>query len=719
MSARTPLALHDAAPRVLLLDDDPLTLLVTGQALRARGFEVTEFREAVPALAAIEQGGVDCVIADIRMPEVDGYAFCRRLRATSAGATLPVVMLTALDDDAATQQAAEAGASDYCVKSCNWTLLAWRVRKAIDAARLESRYREAIADGPVYGPASVPAAFAWDPATQRVRIGADLRRLLDRDDLADSVRDLRLLALAAPADRRRLRRLIAHLLESGGGFRHELEIGTRSGRRRLRIDVHDRITLADGGFEVTGLVRDITPGMTRDPGLYRLTHYDPLTELPNRTWLLERLQRLSADPAEPVTSLAVLEIDRFEHVGEALGRAASERLLVELAERLRRLSRHCGEQALASGPLVLARIDAVAHLGGDAFALLVEGAERSAVLAVGQAVVEAMREPFLVAGREVFLRVSVGIHLSEPDADDPSQRLARAELARSAAAAAGGNGATVFETGMSEPGFDRLEMERDLHYAIGRGEMTMHYQPQVDALDGRLIGFEALMRWERGGRLQPAGTFITLAEQTGLIVPMGEWAINEACAALARLRALGHNDCVLAVNLSAQQLRTGRLPAVIASALAAHGLTAEQLEVELTESGMMQDPEVAVAQLRAVRDLGAGLAVDDFGTGYSSLSYLTRLPLTTLKIDRSFVQDIDTSERSRAVARAIVALGANLRLRVVAEGVETEAQRDALIALGCNVQQGWLYGRAQPLADACRFAQAQASLQRGALEGAA
>jgi EAL domain-containing protein (putative c-di-GMP-specific phosphodiesterase class I) len=240
--------------------------------------------------------------------------------------------------------------------------------------------------------------------------------------------------------------------------------------------------------------------------------------------------------------------------------------------------------------------------------------------------------------------------------------------------------------------------------------MAMWYQPQVDARAGRVIGFEALMRWNRAGRVQPAGDFIPIAEETGLIVPLGEWAVGESCRALAALHAGGLPDCTLAVNLSCSQLRTGRLPGVLQAALAANGLRGGALEVELTESGMMSDPEVAVAELAAVRALGAGLAVDDFGTGYSSLAYLTRLPLTTLKIDRSFVADIATSEPSRAVARTIVSLAGNLRLRAVAEGVETEAQRDVLLALGCTLQQGWLHGRAMPLSEALDIAGAHAGI---------
>jgi len=701
-AAATYLTDAEPAPRVILVDDDPMGLLLTARALRERGFEVLDFDRPGEALAAVAAGGVDCVIADVLMPGMDGFEFCRRVRSTRDGEHLPLLMLTSLDEDEATRRAYEAGASDYCIKSVNWTLLVHRIRQLMHLGRLErdsGRGRAVAAAGtatPQIG------AFDWQPAARRLRGSTDLFGLLDWRDPPASLHDRHLLALASPSDRRGLRRAMAQMLDGGPAVRREIEVRTRGGRvRRVRIDVHQVVSTVSGALEVTGAVHDVTPVEVADGTVYRLTHCDGLTGLPNRTWLLERLQRPRGAAAVGRLGLAVLDIDRFRQVGEALGQEATDRLLSELAQRLRRLS---GASTAARGRD--GWVEAVVNLRGDAFALLLDGlADADAGLAIGRRAVEALHEPFRIAGRELFLRASVGVHVGDGD-EAAAQRIGRAELARRAASAAGGNAAAAFHPSMQAPGFDRLEMERDLHYALARREMSMHFQPQVDATDGRVIGFEALMRWVRGGTTQPAGTFIPLAEETGLIVPLGEWAIGESCEALAALRRRGHLACTMSVNLSAQQLRTGRLPGVLSDALRASGVPAEQFEVELTESGMMRDAEVAVAELTELRAIGAGLAVDDFGTGYSSLAYLTRLPLTTLKIDRSFVQDVDTSDRSRAVALAIVALGANLHLRVVAEGVETDAQRRTLIELGCTLQQGWLYGRAAPLDEALAFADA-------------
>lgn len=330
----------DAEPgvRLTLVDDDPVGLLLTARALRERGFEVLDFDRPDDALAALGAGSIDCVVAD-------------------------VLMLTSLDEDEATRRACEAGASDCCIKSGNWTLLAHRIRQVLHLARLErDAGRGHAAPGSAMQAATV-GAFGWQPAARRMRGSADLFRLLDWRDPPASLHDRHLFALIAPGDRRGLRRAMARLLAGGPTVRRELEVRTRGGRlRRLRIDVHPVLCTAGGALEVSGAVHDVTPSEGGDAAVYRLTHYDGLTGLPNRTWLLERLQR----PRPPQTvgrlGLAVLDIDRFRQIGETFGQEATDRLVGELAQRLRCLSAG-GTERGADG-----WIEAVVSLRGDAFA---------------------------------------------------------------------------------------------------------------------------------------------------------------------------------------------------------------------------------------------------------------------------------------------------------------------------------------------------------------
>lgn len=463
---------------------------------------------------------------------------------------------------------------------------------------------------------------------------------------------------------------------------------------------------AGHGRVLTGDLIDVTPQAETAARLHRLTRYDALTGLPNRQWLLELLcDRLRC--ASAGMAVALLAIDRFQEVRQAYGHQTADRVVADLASRLQALTptraipSHAGCVS-AQGRVC---ITAAVHLGRDEFALVLEGlAPNDDVREHCRPIMSAFSEPFRVAGRELFLRCSVGLEAAPPvgtaDPDAASAWLERAESARRAAARAGGNRVRVFERRPSEDWAERLRIERDLQHALERGELALHLQPKVDARSGRTLGFEGLMRWARGGILQPPSRFIPLAEEMGLIIPWGEWAIQRACEVLARLNAIGRPDCTLAVNLSARQLTGSRLSSVVAQALRTSGVRPEQLELELTESALMHDAERAILDLKAIRDLGVGLALDDFGTGYSSLAYLTRLPLSTLKIDRSFVQGLDASEPSRAVAAAVMTLGQRLGLQVVAEGVERPTQRQALLQLGCTLQQGFLYGPARPIDEA-------------------
>jgi EAL domain-containing protein (putative c-di-GMP-specific phosphodiesterase class I)/GGDEF domain-containing protein len=532
---------------------------------------------------------------------------------------------------------------------------------------------------------------------------SDLFSLLEWPGQPESLRQRDLLSLIAKPDRRRLWSVLTRLMSGGPTVRQEVEVVTGTGNlRRLRIDVREVHADARGPVRVCGMLHDVTPAGGSNPHIYQITHFDSLTGLPNRAWLLNHLKS-KPSPSAGLRGFASIEIDRFQLVLEALGATATDRLFVEVTHRLRRLANEA--RALKDDIAAGTCIEAVTYHGANSLGLLIDRlTDSNAALRFARAVVDSFDEPFLVGGRECFLRASVGVHVSSGQLIDPAAWITHADHARRVAATDGGDTAILFDASMSEGEADRLDMESGLRKALERGEMSMHFQPQFSAWDRQLVGFEALMRWERNGKMQPAGKFIALAEETNLIIPLGEWAVDETCKALAALKLLGRTDCSIAVNLSSKQLHTGTLPAVIDNALKRHAVDANSLDVELTESSMMKDAERAVEALKAIRTLGVGLAVDDFGTGHSSLAYLTRLPLTTLKIDRSFVQDVHTSERSRAVASAIVALAANLHLSVVAEGVETEEQRQSLMALGCDLHQGWLYARAVPLEQALRIA---------------
>jgi diguanylate cyclase (GGDEF)-like protein len=434
--------------------------------------------------------------------------------------------------------------------------------------------------------------------------------------------------------------------------------------------------------------------------LERLAHqslYDPLTSLPNRTLMDDRLQhalaRARRDGAQ--IGLFLIDIDRFKAINDAMGHPSGDEVLRQLAERLR---------------VNMRASDTVARVGADEFAVVApELQTREGAVAVAQKLVTLLSEPALVAGRELALTASVGAAVFPSDGADPSSLHQAADRALGRAKTLGRNRFAFYDyaLGLAPSERNELEMESLLRCAIRNNELSVQYQPQLDAA-GRVIGVEALLRWEnpRLGRISPS-QFIPVAEQTGLIVPIGEWVLREACRRARSWIVRGEWPIVrMAVNVSALQFAQPQFLSTVQDILRESKLEPRWLEVELTESLLMQNTQDTAAKLSALRDLGVAAAIDDFGTGYSSLAYLRRLPIDTLKIDRSFVSDINLSaadDSATAVIRAILSMARSLGLHVVAEGVETEIQREFLIRNGCPLMQGFLFSRPLSAGDIEKF----------------
>ncbi|KRW62954.1 diguanylate cyclase [Pseudomonas sp. TTU2014-080ASC] len=438
-----------------------------------------------------------------------------------------------------------------------------------------------------------------------------------------------------------------------------------------------------------GFFSDISERKANEQRIHRLAYYDPLTQLPNRTLFQDRLHTVlqQAERNREWVALMFLDLDRFKPINDSLGHAAGDRMLKEVAQRL---------------SLCVDGQDTLARMGGDEFTLLLYSQNQretalTRAIHVGEQILARLAQPFVLEGREFFVSASIGIALSPQDGNELSQLMKNADTAMYHAKERGKNNFQFYQAEMNASALQRIELESDLRHALAQDEFQLVYQPQFSSDGKRLTGVEALLRWEhpQRGNVSPA-SFIPVLEEIGLVVQVGDWVLQRACRQLALWHEKGVDVPKISVNISPRQFSEGDLHLRIAEALRQSGIPAGKLELEITESILMEDVAAAMHTLTELKELGVYIAIDDFGTGYSSLNYLKQFPLDVLKIDRSFVDNVPHGEKDAQIARAIIAMAHSLDLTVIAEGVENQEQLDFLRTHNCDEVQGFLLGRPMP-----------------------
>lgn len=673
---------------ILIADDELTARMLMQAALEKSGFDVMTAESGEDALRCFNEGAFDMVMLDVDMPGLNGYEVCSRLREL-AGEELPIILVTGMDDLESIERAFEAGATDFLSKPINWTLVGHRLKYLFRAYGVVQDLNKANAQN--------TAILNAIPDT--------LLRLDDKGHIVD-IRLASQLAMQRPITRPEFKladyltqdviaRLMSSALQahaSGTPVNLEIQLTLKPGQER-----HFEARLANiDANETLCLFRDITETKQVESRVYRLAYFDNLTGLPNRLSFSERLESeiRRASRINDKLAVIVMDLDGFKTINDTMGHGAGDQLLQWVADRL--------QQGLRSYDLV-ARLDSVnmgvdlARLGGDEFTVLIPHLKDTEnALNLVQRIHEMMRHPFVIEGRQVVLTTSIGIALYPEDGENAATLLKHADTAMYHAKDQGRDNYQFYSASLTQEALRRLDLKSNLRLALERNEFFLVYQPQLDLASGRIQSLEALIRWKHPelGLISPM-EFIPVAEESGLIVPIGEWVLRTACADAARWKASGH-PLRMAVNLSAIQFRSPQLVKRIKEILRQTGFAAELLELEVTEGALMDHTEATLETMNALRREGMQLSLDDFGTGYSSLSYLKRLPLNNMKVDQSFVRGLPADEESLAIVRAIVALAKNLGFTVTAEGIETEEQAHILNDLKCETLQGYYIGKPVP-----------------------
>ncbi len=682
-------------PLILLADDDAASRLVLYEALELEDFHVIEADDGVGAVEAYARERPQMVVLDVIMPGMDGFEACAAIRNLPGGDSVPILMLTGLEDLDSIRKGFEAGATDFATKPLNWMILSQRVRYMIRASETLGHLRES--ESRLAEAQRLAHLGSWDrdPETGVVRWSDEAYRIFGvrREEFTPTLETI--LECVHPDDRSLVAQTSELARKDAGTWGLDFRIVRADGSVRYLHEQLLSVRDEEGrSVRLSGVTLDITERKNAEQRIRTLAYYDTLTHLPNRQLFLDRLEQSIERARRVGEQVAVLfmDLDQFKRINDTLGHRCGDQLLQAVADRLMKSLRTTDTLARAEA---LGVRGTVARLGGDEFIVSLADIGRGEDAAkVARRVLESLQRPFRIADQEVFVSASIGISLFPQDGNDVESLLRNADTAMYHAKDSDRSNFQFYNQSMNASAFQRLSLENSLRKALERDEFILHFQPVLDARTGAVVGAEALLRWKHPDMgLVPPGDFIPLAEETGLIVPIGEWVLRTAWAQGMFWRGGDGRPLHVAVNLSPRQFRQQQLVEIVSRILKETGIDPSSLVVEITESALMRDEDEAVRTLSALRAMRLRVAVDDFGTGYSSLGRLKRFPIDSLKIDRSFVRDMVDDPASAAITSAIVSMARGLGLTVVAEGVENERQLDLLRDQGCHMVQGYLLGR--------------------------
>ena len=679
---------------ILVVDDELTARLLMQAVLEKSGFKVHLAENGEDALRQIRTQPFNLIMLDVNMPDMNGYQVCTQLR-QEMGNELPIIMVTGMDDHESIEQAFSSGATDFIAKPISWKLIGHRVKYLLRAHQIlqdlhTSNARnlailnaipdllfEMTLEGRYLDCHSPHDHLLAAPSNQL--FGRTVTEILPPDAAASCLSALR----------------EAH--EKGLSIGKQFELSLPQGTYWFELSVSPKKDRSAQTPTFIVLSRDITSRKEAENKIYHLAYIDPITGLHNRLSFSDRLEREIQRATHQNNKLAVLFLDLngFKKVNDTLGHSAGDLLLQWVSDRLLQVIRPA--DMVAHNTSLEMEIE-LARMGGDEFTVLIPNLHFSEdALIVSHRIHELLRRPFVLEGRDVVMTASIGIAIYPDDGQDAATLLKHADTAMYHAKNRGRDNSQFYSASLTKEAMRRLTLENNLRTAIAQNEFSLVYQPQLDVTSGRIKSLEALIRWNHPtqGLISPVD-FIPIAEENGLVIPIGEWVLRTACNDIAHWQKTIDHPLRVAVNLSAIQFRDTQLSSRITSILADTNISPQWLELEVTEGALMESNASTLATLTALREIGMHLSLDDFGTGYSCLSYLKSLPLNTIKVDQSFVRGLPTDTDSLAIIRTIISLSRNLGFTVTAEGIETINQARILHSMGCEMLQGYYISKPVP-----------------------
>lgn len=684
---------------VLLVDDDIAGLMMAEGPLLDAGYEVVQATDGLEAVAKFNTYLPDIVIMDAVMPNMDGFEAIAEIRKTDIGAHVPILMITGLDDLDSITKAYEEGATDFLAKPINFFILPHRVQYMLRSKATSDELRASQARLDNAQRIAKLGHWEWAVASNTANWSQEVARLFG---IESGLREGPMETLFSKIDSTQSEEIRWEAEQAVKNAQPiSLEFNIKGQRVNdiliVRFESVPKLDQDGNCTHMMGTVQDVTESANAQKQVHDLAYFDLITGLPNRAQLRENLSLTlkMAERQDNQFALLFLDLDHFKQVNDTLGHDAGDDLLVQVSNRLSTVLRNSDT---LSRPVESnnsdeseSSKDTVARIGGDEFVIILgemhtpEDAAR-----VAERIAKSISEPYNIADVEIAVTTTIGISIYPTDGRDADTLMKHADVAMYHAKENGRNGFQFYSKRIHEHALTRFSMEKELKIAVEQNQLSLLFQPKIDVVTGRTIGVEALTRWchPELGEISPA-KFIPIAEETGLILPLGAWVLKEATRQVMRWKKNDIGEFSVAVNCSPVQFTRGNMTSDIQTALDNSAIDPSLLEIELTESLFLNNIENGIQILNNIKKLGVQIAIDDFGTGVSSLSYLKRLPVDKLKIDRAFVQDVHIDKGDQAIVSALVTLGHNLGMSVVAEGVESSEQFAVLKELRCNEAQGY------------------------------